>query len=262
VASGKKTRFAAIVNGRDKIVFSVQEQKNGDLTLIIPAQGRVFDYGGSLIKNQKFSIHRSLNSENEAVTIKQTVELVDAPEFTTAQYRHRQEEGWLVDVYMQRIQSLSLEKYNLKTKSADRIVTLCHYDESINNLCYTVFLSATGVNLEHTSQPAWNYIFSDFEHFRVHVFFSYLYFRSMPYEDMIPSMTSLPRWGGVISPNDFKANPKPADENLVPVILDRMLGELCKRTIARAKLLQNGKDVSPNELPFFYTLFKEPRSTA
>lgn len=97
MAGVKKTRFAATVNGRDKIVFSVQEQKNGDLTLIIPAEGRVFD-NGSLIKNQIFSIHRSLNSKDDALTIKQTVEFVQQPEYTTAQYRHRQEAGWLVPI--------------------------------------------------------------------------------------------------------------------------------------------------------------------
>lgn len=163
---------------------------------------------------------------------------------------------------MQKIQALSLEKYDLKTKPGDQIIKFCHYDENTNNLCYAVFLSPPRVNLAYASQPVWNYVFSDFEHFRIHVFFGYLLFRSMPYEDMIPSMTSLPRWGGVISPNDFNANPRPADESLVPAILDQLLGELGKRTIMRVKFLQNGKDVSPNEVLLFVALFKEPRSDA
>ena len=118
MASGKKTRFSAVVNQQSKLVFGVQAQKNGDLTIIIPSQGRIFD-DGSVIQNQKYSIHRSLRSDNGAFTIKQTIDFVQKPSLTTVQYRHRSSEQWLVPIFIQRVLQLSFEKYDLKTRAND-----------------------------------------------------------------------------------------------------------------------------------------------
>ena len=81
-----QTRLAVTVSGEQKLLLSFIQEDDGGVQIIMPSKGRKHD-NGKIIKNQKYSVHRSLKSDQDITTLKHKIEFDDGTEFDSAQMR-------------------------------------------------------------------------------------------------------------------------------------------------------------------------------
>lgn len=143
-----KTIFAVRCAGAERILFSALEKKDGELILVTKTAERATP-GGPIIREQRFSVHPSLRSQ-EYTTIKQTLNTADGKSETSVVLTDavKRKNGFSV-LYARRVQNLSDSRYIIS--SADRrgkVYVLADYDPELYSMYFGVFLAHPDVQFD------------------------------------------------------------------------------------------------------------------
>lgn len=135
-----------MVEGIPRRLLSLTELANGDLVVNLQAADNYRDFGnpetvdGSTIINQKYSVHRSLESKENINAIVHRINLEDGREETTSNYtKALKQTNRYAGLFIARAPNLSLYKYGIKPEERDYI-SLAEFEPS-NTLYYMVLVS-------------------------------------------------------------------------------------------------------------------------
>lgn len=178
MASRSDLRFCVRVNGVLKRLFSVKELKNGDLTIILKSADHYRDEGTWSIDNnrrivhQKYSVHRSLQSETGINALVHRLKMDDGVEYSTSHYtRALKQTNRHAALYSARIQDLRPEKYTVdENEQFSR--EIASFDSSKATFHYMLFVcNLESDEIRSTADIAVRYF--SFTHFRIAALWSF-----------------------------------------------------------------------------------------
>jgi hypothetical protein len=147
-----KTHIVAMMNGQKIKLFSLNLSADGSITIGIRsarefkyAHGRYalgFSEDNNLeIQQQYYSVHPSEASEYDITTIKHTFQVRGGGRSHTYSEYLDLNKGFLGPIYFHLINDRLNVDYELKSKLADGVVCLTHFDPKIRTLMYGIFVS-------------------------------------------------------------------------------------------------------------------------
>ena len=195
MARDTKRRFVITVKGLDREVFSAFERSNGDLLINMRPLTNFPD--GTRTKYQRFSVHRSLNSDPPLCTIKHTLGLEDGREITTVQVGSRKDAPFQALLFTRVGPSFEPDRYMARPRAGDQVVRL-HPDETVPfTVVIAVAVAAKGGSNNLLDGINLTVVVSTFNYFHLQIGIGFI--PVPPFEEGVVShtMTSSPRVSGV-----------------------------------------------------------------
>lgn len=135
----RRTLFYAEVNGCKRVLFSVKQGDNTDLTIVSEVMKRYIDNKNSEFDfdNQHYSVHCA--NEGNDTLITQKTKLFDGSHRSNTAYIHQTAKHLLWPVFARRVPSKEIKLF--KPRDTDRIICLSRYRCSRSILMYSVFVT-------------------------------------------------------------------------------------------------------------------------
>jgi hypothetical protein len=186
----KKNRIVVPIGKRDRQIFSVTERKNGDLLVALrvmknfehPARGDVE------LREMRFSLHRSPQSEIGGRTYKNTTVLKDGTEIDMAAFVLPSMEDRYFPVFGHRVQDLKRKKYDPSSGALKDIVRLPKYNIEKQTLVYVLYASPP--EAQDVEIPPYQTIRLKYEFWKLHICLSYIRIATVDSADVLTSTTS------------------------------------------------------------------------
>lgn len=192
-----KTRVGVMLDGHLRELFSVRELNNGDLLIILKTAAKFEQAPTSQpISCQRYSVHRSQNSDPPGRLLKQTVRLEDGTQIETAQFRHLVEGRFLALIFSRACPSLEPDRYRMKPHQRDRVVSLYEGDIGYATLFYTIIVDDGSTDLRSFGETNLRATRISFEHFDIVVMSGFFMVPAIGEGDLIHLMTSMPALNG------------------------------------------------------------------
>jgi hypothetical protein len=147
-----KIHIVAVTNGQKRKLFSLNLSIDNSITIGIRsakefkyAHGRhalgVPEDDNLEIQQQYYSVHPSEASECDITTIKHTLQVRGGARSHTYSEHLDLDQGILAPIYFHLTTDRLTGDYKLKSKIADGVVSLTHFDPKIRTLMYGIFVS-------------------------------------------------------------------------------------------------------------------------
>lgn len=173
-----KFDFSIRVGNLDRLLFSVEEKRKGDLMLYLhPAEQFEGEGQNQNIKQQRYSIHPSPNSSQGINVIKHTLELKNKKILTSRNYtKVIKRRAGFCNIFSRRSPNLSPDHYNVNSKR--RLISLGEYDPITLTLIYSIYISHPDVIFTHYKPIDFNVLQHKFTYFNLILLWSYALFPS------------------------------------------------------------------------------------
>jgi hypothetical protein len=162
MAKKKKTRFYVRVNKLNHELFSVSQQKDGDLIIAIKSN-RYYEVSRESyipLRSQKISVHVSKGSVN-GNTFTMTSEIEDGEKNRAVTFVERIDGELLHNVFSRRCSSMASGHFKMKARTKDRTVKVAEYDENFNNLIYHIYVCSKNIGSVFRNKRADGIYFSE-----------------------------------------------------------------------------------------------------
>lgn len=242
-----KTRIITIINGIEREILSIHEQKDYSL-VILPKQGRNYEhieYGDVPFKDMHYSVHNSYKSKKSGTTIKLTIELENSEIREISSFIKGKKEDLLWPVFSARLMDMSSEKFNTKQRAKDKLICIAEFTKEYASLFISIFVSAKGKNYRQLIHSSINISVVDFEIYSIHIFSSYVPLPPSISSKMIIMTTSPEKINNILSTSPFGDGCQSIDPLKLENVISKMKLLVTKNTVLHMKDQTNN---DPEEL--------------
>lgn len=262
-----KTRFVVEYEGKLKERFSIQEESNGDLRLMIKSTDN-YTKGLDLISNpepikvQRYSIHRPVVSKNNVCTIKQTIELKSGKKIETYLLSSAIHENKIIPIYFHLNPDLSLEKYDRQKHNRDTHVNIATINNQKGALLHGVLVTSldgpkkinesTNIHPQSHDFGYFSQRFHDFKLFRIIVVVSHSIIPASPDERLIHSQSINMKVNGKVIGEEFDVKYPGFDKSQANTIalwslfkLNELAVEMLEEKLPKFPMAETIKKVGP-----------------